>query len=469
MATQDELLAGLLGGIPGGALTQGLLATSAGLLAAGGRSYEPRSLGGALGAGMMGGLNAYQQAQQNALSQYVAATKLAQQMRQQQALASLSANMSPQMRNLALANPEAFTKAMADNELKTSDLQKRIKDYQAGLQHPDPIIREAAIANLASESPWFKAQVAGVTAASGEQGRFYAIPTGELAAREGAVTGAREAATLPFAGPRAAATASGSFYSQPHIINGNVVMIPAPGAPAVPGAPRMGAGVPSAGAGAPGAPAVPGAPAGRPGAPQPASQPGAPSVLYSAPRDDEKTASMEDTLRKEFDARAEVKGFKEVAVAYGAAMKAADNKAGDLNIVYALAKTFDPGSVVRGEEGVMVVNATNLPGRVEGLLNYVAGGGQLGPSQRRELLAELNTRASQWKSLYDSAYQQTYDISGRRDLNVRNVLGDRLGLPEFNPVPSNPRQPDPATPQPRRPPAQAPGRPSLGNIFGGQR
>jgi hypothetical protein len=463
MATQDELLAGLLGGIPGGALTQGLLATSAGLLAAGGPSYEPRSFGGALGSGMMSGLNAYQQAQQNSLSQYVAATKLAQQMRQQQALASLSANMSPQMRNLALANPEAFTKAMADNELKTSDLQKRIKDYQAGLQHPDPIIREAAVANLASESPWFKAQVAGMTASAGERGRFDAVSTGELAARAGAEAGAREAATLPFAGPRAAATAAGSFYATPQRIGDSLVMIPAPGAPALPGAPRMGAGVPSAGAGAPGAPAVPGAPAGQPGAPQP----GAPSVVYSAPRDAEKTASMEDTLRKEFDARAEVKGFKEVAVAYGSAMKAADNKAGDLNIVYALAKTFDPGSVVREGESVMVVNATNLPGRVEGLLNYVAGGGQLGPSQRRELLAELNTRASQWKSLYDSAYQQTYDISGRRDLNVRNVLGDRLGLPEFNPVPSNPRQPEPATPQPRRP--QAPSRPSLGAIFGGQR
>lgn len=465
MATQDEILAGLLGGIPGGPLTQGLLATSAGLLAAGGPSYEPRSFGGALGSGMMSGLNAYQQAQQNSLSQYVAATKLAQQMRQQQALEGLSANLSPQMRNLALANPEAFTKAMADNELKTSDLQKRIKDYQAGLQHPDPIIREAALANLASESPWFKAQVAGMTAAAGERGRFDAVSTGELAARAGAEAGAREAATLPFAGPRAAATAAGSFYATPQRIGDSLVMIPAPGAPALPGAPRMGAGGPSAGAGAPGAPAVPGAPAGQPGAPQP----GAPSVVYSAPRDAEKTASMEDTLRKEFDARPEVKGFKEVAVAYGSAMKAADNKAGDLNIVYALAKTFDPGSVVREGESVMVVNATNLPGRVEGLLNYVAGGGQLGPSQRRELLAELNTRASQWKSLYDSAYQQTYDISGRRDLNVRNVLGDRLGLPEFNPVPSNPRQPEPATPQPRRPPAQTSSRPPLGEIFGGRR
>ena len=44
MATQDELLAGLLGGIPGGPLTQGLLATSAGLLSAGGPSGDRKSV-----------------------------------------------------------------------------------------------------------------------------------------------------------------------------------------------------------------------------------------------------------------------------------------------------------------------------------------------------------------------------------------------------------------------------------------
>lgn len=422
MATQDELLAGLLGGIPGGALTQGLLATSAGLLAAGGPSYEPRSLGGALGAGMMGGLNAYQQAQQNSLSQYVAATKLAQQMRQQQALASLSAGMSPQMRNLALANPEAFTKAMADNELKTSDLQKRIKDYQAGLQHPDPIIREAAIANLASESPWFKAQVAGVTAASGEQGRFYAIPTGELAAREGAVTGAREAATLPFAGPRAAATASGSFYSQPHIINGNVVMIPAPGAPALPGAPRMGAGVPSAGAGAPGAPAVPGAPAGQPGAPQPAPQPGAPSVLYSAPRDAEKTASMEDTLRQNYVKMPEVANYKDVVSAFNSATAAGNTKAGDLNLVYAFAKAMDPGSVVREGEAGMIRATGSLPDQILGLITAVNGGARLTPETRLALMNELNTRVLSLQQQHDSVRGQYDAIARQRGLNVESVL-----------------------------------------------
>ena len=422
MATQDELLAGLLGGIPGGALTQGLLATSAGLLAAGGPSYEPRSFGGALGSGMMSGLNAYQQAQQNSLSQYVAATKLAQQMRQQQALEGLSANLSPQMRNLALANPEAFTKAMADNELKTSDLQKRIKDYQAGLQHPDPIIREAALANLASESPWFKAQVAGMTASAGEQGRFYAIPTGELAAREGAVTGAREAATLPFAGPRAAATASGSFYGQPHIINGNVVMIPAPGAPAVPGAPRMGAGVPSAGAGAPGAPAVPGAPAGRPGAPQPASQPGAPSVLYSAPRDDEKTASMEDTLRQNYVKMPEVANYKDVVSAFNSATSAGNTLAGDLNLVYAFAKAMDPGSVVREGEQIMIQRTGGVFDRLKGMVESLNGGARLTPEIRMALMNELNTRVLSLQQQHDSVRGQFEAIARQRGLNVESVL-----------------------------------------------
>jgi hypothetical protein len=474
MATQDELLAGLLGGIPGGPLTQGLLATSAGLLSAGGPSYEPRSLGGALGAGMMSGLNAYQAAQQNALSQYVGATKLMQQMRQQQALTDLTRGMTPQQRALVMANPEGATGQLAKAAFQgPTELTKRINDYRTYFSDPDPLVRDAAFAQLAGETPQFKALVAGATAGASERGRFDAVSTQELAARAGAEAGAREAgsfwavpdaARAARAGATSAAQAAGSFYGAPQRIGDSFVSIPAPGAPVAPGAPRMGAGAPPAGGGAPGAPVATGAPAG---------QPGAPSVVYSAPRDAEKTASMEDTLRKEFDARPEVKGFKEVAVAFGSAMKAADNKAGDLNIVYALAKTFDPGSVVREGESVMVVSATNLPGRVEGLLNYVAGGGQLGPSQRRELLAELNTRAGQWKALYDTAYQQTFDISGRRDLNVRNVVPDRLVLPEFNPVPINRPDVQPATPQPRRgqpaQPSGQQGRPSLGSIFGGQR
>lgn len=422
MATQDELLAGLLGGIPGGALTQGLLATSAGLLAAGGRSYEPRSLGGALGSGMMSGLNAYQQAQQNSLSQYVAATKLAQQMRQQQGLTDLTKNMPPEMRSLALANPDAFTKAMAENELRLTDLQKGVKDYRTFGQHPDRIISEAAIANLASTSPWHKARVAGMTAAAGERGRFDAVSTGELAARAGAEAGAREAATLPYAGPRAAATAAGSFYATPQRIGDSLVMIPAPGAPALPGAPRMGAGGPSAGAGASGAPAVPGAPAGQPGASQPAPQPGAPSVVYSAPRDAEKTASMEDTLRQNYVKMPEVANYKDVVSAFNSATAAGNTKAGDLNLVYAFAKAMDPGSVVREGEAGMIRATGSLPDQILGLITAVNGGARLTPETRLALMNELNTRVLSLQQQHDSVRGQYEAIARQRGLNVESVL-----------------------------------------------
>ena len=422
MATQDELLAGLLGGIPGGPLTQGLLATSAGLLAAGGPSYEPRSLGGALGAGMMGGLNAYQQAQQNSLSQYVAATKLAQQMRQQEAITSLAANMDPRQRAVLLANPEAATSAMAKDFWTKTELDKKIGDYTRNLNHPDALVRNAAIAQLAAETPEFKALVAGATAKASERGRFDAVSTGELAARAGAEAGAREAATLPFAGPRAAATAAGSFYATPQRIGDSLVMIPAPGAPAPPGAPRMGAGVPSAGAGAPGAPAVPGAPAGQPGAPQPAPQPGAPSVVYSAPRDAEKTASMEDTLRQNYVKMPEVANYKEVASAFNSATSAGNTLAGDLNLVYAFAKAMDPGSVVREGEQIMIQRTGGVFDRLKGMVESITGGARLTPEIRMALMNELNTRVLSLQQQHDSVRGQYEAIARQRGLNVESVL-----------------------------------------------
>jgi hypothetical protein len=422
MATQDELLAGLLGGIPGGPLTQGLLATSAGLLSAGGPSYEPRSLGGALGAGMMSGLNAYQHAQQNALSQYVGATKLMQQMRQQQALTDLTRGMTPQQRALVMANPEAATGAMAKDAWSKTDLAKKIGDYQANLNHPDPLVREAAVAQLAAETPAFKALVAGATARASERGRFDAVSTQELAARAGAEAGAREvgsfwavpdAARAARAGATSAAQAAGTFYGAPQRIGDSFVSIPAPGVPVAPGAPRMGAGAPPAGGGAPGAPVATGAPAG---------QPGAPSVVYSAPRDAEKTASMEDTLRQNYVKMPEVTGYKEVVTAFNSATTAGNTLAGDLNLVYAFAKAMDPGSVVREGEQVMIARTGGVFDRLKGMVESINGGARLTPEIRMALMNELNTRVLAWQRQHDAVRSQYENIARDRGLKVGNVV-----------------------------------------------
>ena len=423
MATQDELLAGLLGGIPGGPLTQGLLATSAGLLSAGGPSYEPRSLGGALGAGMMSGLNAYQAAQQNALSQYVGATKLMQQMRQQQALTDLTRGMTPQQRALVMANPEGATGQLAKAAFQgPTELTKRINDYRKYFSDPDPLVRDAAFAQLAGETPQFRALVAGATAGASERGRFDAVSTQELAARAGAEAGAREAgsfwavpdaARAARAGATSAAQAAGSFYGAPQRIGDSFVSIPAPGAPVAPGAPRMGAGAPPAGGGAPGAPSAPGAPAG---------QPGAPSAVYSAPRDAEKTASMEDTLRQNYVKMPEVTGYKDVVTAFNSATTAGNTLAGDLNLVYAFAKAMDPGSVVREGEQVMIARTGGVFDRLKGMVESINGGARLTPEIRMALMNELNTRVLAWQQQHDAVRSQYENIARSRGLSVGNVV-----------------------------------------------
>lgn len=184
----------------------------------------------------------------------------------------------------------------------------------------------------------------------------------------------------------------------------------------------MGAGVPSAGAGAPGAPAVPGAPAGRPGAPQPASQPGAPSVLYSAPRDDEKTASMEDTLRQNYVKMPEVANYKEVASAFNSATSAGNTLAGDLNLVYAFAKAMDPGSVVREGEQIMIQRTGGVFDRLKGMVESISGGARLTPEIRMALMNELNTRVLSLQQQHDSVRGQYEAIARQRGLNVESVL-----------------------------------------------
>lgn len=184
----------------------------------------------------------------------------------------------------------------------------------------------------------------------------------------------------------------------------------------------MGAGVPSAGAGAPGAPAVPGAPAGQPGAPQPAPQPGAPSVLYSAPRDAEKTASMEDTLRQNYVKMPEVANYKDVVSAFNSATAAGNTKAGDLNLVYAFAKAMDPGSVVREGEAGMIRATGSLPDQILGLITAVNGGARLTPETRLALMNELNTRVLSLQQQHDSVRGQYDAIARQRGLNVESVL-----------------------------------------------
>jgi hypothetical protein len=63
-----------------------------------------------------------------------------------------------------------------------------------------------------------------------------------------------------------------------------------------------------------------------------------------------------NNLRKQFETEQSTQDYKTVLPLMDSALKIQNNKAGDLNLVYAFGKAMDPGSVVREGEQVMATN-----------------------------------------------------------------------------------------------------------------
>lgn len=137
------------------------------------------------------------------------------------------------------------------------------------------------------------------------------------------------------------------------------------------------------------------------------------------------------TLRKEFAGRDSVTGWDVAKVQYQTAVGAmGDNSpSGDLNLIYAVAKTVDPNSVVREGEAVMVRNTASLPEQVVGTLNYVLGGGKLSLPQRKALMRTVERYA---RARYGAF---------RRDLRFYEGIARKANLdptmifPDFGPEP----------------------------------
>lgn len=110
-------------------------------------------------------------------------------------------------------------------------------------------------------------------------------------------------------------------------------------------------------------------------------------------------------VRKEFNALPEVQNYKTIIPIVQSAREAVktDTPAADMNLVYAVTKVMDPGSVTRPSEYDVVVAAGSPAERMTGMINYVKGGARLSGQQRTELLNELESRAKGHEDLYNNA------------------------------------------------------------------
>lgn len=130
------------------------------------------------------------------------------------------------------------------------------------------------------------------------------------------------------------------------------------------------------------------------------------------------------SLRNEIQTLPSYKSYAAAIPTYNTMVDAAsrDSKAADLNMVYGLAKIYDPNSVVREGETVMVRDTASLPDWLIGSINGLNGGARLLPETRKAMLDEAKSRMSAYKGEFEANMQQYRGLSGRYGINPDDIM-----------------------------------------------
>ncbi len=136
--------------------------------------------------------------------------------------------------------------------------------------------------------------------------------------------------------------------------------------------------------------------------------------------------SFEDASKLRSDVR-DLPSYKNVSQAapiYKTMLETAgrDSKASDLNLVYGLGKIFDPGSVVREGEMVMVKNTASLPDWLVGSINSLNGGARLQPETRKAILTEAHSRMNSYHQMYEQETGMYRGIAESNRVNPDHVI-----------------------------------------------
>jgi len=153
-----------------------------------------------------------------------------------------------------------------------------------------------------------------------------------------------------------------------------------------------------------------------------------------------RATDAETALRKEFETLPEVKSYKQAFPSYSGILDASKRSTpmADINMVYGLAKLYDPNSVVREGEYATVANSPNIPERVKGWAQYLSGGGKLTEQVKRQIVAEAQGRIRSYEAEAAKARDSFSGIVKRNGLNPDNVftsfgnIGASPGVVDFS-------------------------------------
>ena len=113
-----------------------------------------------------------------------------------------------------------------------------------------------------------------------------------------------------------------------------------------------------------------------------------------------------------------------------------DDLMSDLDLVYAMGTTFDPDSVVREGEQIMIANAQSLPEKLKGQIAQVSGGSRLQPEVRQQLLRTLKSRAEGLRKSAEKARTDYASYARGQQLDPDAYIPTLEDLPDFAAVPS---------------------------------
>ena len=343
---------------------------------------------GGLGAGLQSGM-------QNALMQNIMAGNFQQQLQQRKAQEAAIAGLPPEQQAYARANPAEFFKTKIDRMMPkqgeippgmnvgpdgTIRLAPGMADYLAqrtGAETGARVAAERTVQNnipLTAESPEFKGRVAGAEAA------------------------ARNKSELDYADPLARARLQAEYEFKPKIAGATAA------------------------------------------AENPALVSRAVQIAQGTGQAQNNVLNNAGKLRDDFSALSPVKAYREAMPIYQSMVETAprNSKASDLNLVYGLAKIFDPNSVVREGEMVMVKNTSALPDWLVGTINGLNGGAQLQPDTRSAIMSEAKSRVDNYKATHD-AYAEHF-----------GQIADRYGIPRNDVIVATPAPPPASSAPPQR-------------------
>lgn len=120
-------------------------------------------------------------------------------------------------------------------------------------------------------------------------------------------------------------------------------------------------------------------------------------------------------LRKEYQARPEIKNFNDVSTQYRKIKQAAKNPsaAGDLSLIFSYMKMLDPGSTVREGEFANAQNAAGVPDQIVNLYNRAKSGERLNPNQRLDFQSQAERLYGSHLASKDAIDAEFGDLSAR--------------------------------------------------------